>query len=169
MKQIVHELGKLSRRKPMLAVLVLFTLRVLTLPAQTLTTIHQFHGADGYHVLGGLIQAIDGSFYGITSQGGDINGYGTAFKVTPSGILTTLYDFCEYCTNAWSPQPGLVQTSNGDVYGVSFWGGPTTSVRFSKSLRTMSRRYYTVSIKRTAHIRTRGCSKLQIRISAVLH
>jgi uncharacterized repeat protein (TIGR03803 family) len=38
--------------------------------------------------MAGLIQASDGNLYGTTSYG-----YGTVFKITPGGMLTTLYRF----------------------------------------------------------------------------
>ena len=41
------------------------------------------------------MQGRDGNFYGTTSQGGASGGQsGTVFKMTSSGTLTTLYNFC---------------------------------------------------------------------------
>jgi uncharacterized repeat protein (TIGR03803 family) len=48
---------------------------------------------DGQFPKGRLLQATDGSFYGITPYGG-VYGQGTIFKVTAEGALTTLYSFC---------------------------------------------------------------------------
>jgi uncharacterized repeat protein (TIGR03803 family) len=45
-----------------------------------LTVLHSFDGADGSLVLGGLVQATDGSFYGATNEGGDYS-YGTVFNL----------------------------------------------------------------------------------------
>lgn len=45
---------------------------------------------------GGLVQASDGNFYGLTSDGvagGGAYGFGTAYKLTPGGVLTTLVSF----------------------------------------------------------------------------
>src|SRR4051812_22056971 len=39
-----------------------------------------------------LVLGSNGSFYGTTSAGG-LNGYGTVFKMTPAGTITTLVDF----------------------------------------------------------------------------
>jgi uncharacterized repeat protein (TIGR03803 family) len=38
----------------------------------------------------------DGNFYGTASEGGSGGDYGngTVFEITPSGTLTTLYNFC---------------------------------------------------------------------------
>jgi uncharacterized repeat protein (TIGR03803 family) len=41
----------------------------------------------------GLIQGSDGNFYGTTGPTGIASG-GTMFKITPSGTLTTLHQFC---------------------------------------------------------------------------
>jgi len=71
-----------------------------------------------------LVQGTDGDFYG-TTQGGGVNiNYGTVFKITPSGILTTLYSFCSQvlCPDGDQPTGALVQT-NGDFYGTTSYGG----------------------------------------------
>src|SRR6516225_9562965 len=39
-----------------------------------------------------LIQGSDGLLYGVTSSGGS-NGYGSAFRITTNGVLTTLVSF----------------------------------------------------------------------------
>ena len=59
----------------------------------TLTIIYQFTGgADGGYPAGGLTPGTDGNFYGVTQLGG-ADGSGTVYKVTPSGRLTTIYQF----------------------------------------------------------------------------
>jgi uncharacterized repeat protein (TIGR03803 family) len=63
-------------------------------PSGTLTTLHSFDGADGESPDAGLVQATNGNFYGTTEYGGANHYYGTVFKITPSGTLTTLYSFC---------------------------------------------------------------------------
>jgi uncharacterized repeat protein (TIGR03803 family) len=40
-----------------------------------------------------LVEGSDGNFYGTTTEFGAGNS-GTVFKMTPAGILTTLYSFC---------------------------------------------------------------------------
>jgi uncharacterized protein (TIGR03437 family) len=56
---------------------------------------------------------------------GGPNGGGTAFKITPSGTLTTLYDFCSQsvCADGSGPSAALVQAANGDFYGTTASGG----------------------------------------------
>jgi uncharacterized repeat protein (TIGR03803 family) len=87
---------------------------------------------DGFELEASLVQGSDGNFYGTTEYGG-INGgpctvgCGTIFRITPSGELTTLYDFCsqnEYeCTDGLEPVAGLVQDTNGTFYGTAQAGG----------------------------------------------
>jgi uncharacterized repeat protein (TIGR03803 family) len=100
-------------------------------PSGTLTTLHTWcsepNCADGWDAANGLIQATDGNFYGTTYRFG-ANGLGTFFKMTPSGTLTTLYNFCSLggssvCTDGGFPFGPLTQASNGDFYGTTSYGG----------------------------------------------
>src|ERR1022692_1853466 len=63
----------------------------------TLTTLYSFcsqtNCTDGECPFAGLVQAANGNFYGTTESGGRANGYGTVFKITPTGTLTTLHRF----------------------------------------------------------------------------
>jgi uncharacterized repeat protein (TIGR03803 family) len=59
---------------------------------------------------------MDGNFYG-TTEGGGARGYGTVFKVTPAGALTTLYAFTG--GNDGSGPNALVQGSDGNFYGTT--------------------------------------------------
>ncbi len=93
-------------------------------PAGVLTTLVEFTGNGatdkGRNPQAGLVQGSDGSFYGTTSQGGAI-GFGTIFKMTPAGVLTTLVEFTgNGATNKGrNPQAGLVQGSDGSFYGTT--------------------------------------------------
>jgi uncharacterized repeat protein (TIGR03803 family) len=95
------------------------------------TTLHTFTGgSDGADPLGGVIQATDGNFYGTTAYGGAPStfcpyGCGTVFKMTPEGVLTTLYSFCpqNYCPDGTSPTGPLVQGIDGNFYGTTSTGG----------------------------------------------
>ncbi|MGC1374150.1 MAG: choice-of-anchor tandem repeat GloVer-containing protein [Candidatus Sulfotelmatobacter sp.] len=93
-------------------------------PAGTLTTLHSFAGADGELPYAGLVQAANGDFYGTTYEGGAAND-GTVFRITPAGTLTTLYSFCSQanCTDGYNPSGGLVQATNGNLYGTTDFGG----------------------------------------------
>jgi uncharacterized repeat protein (TIGR03803 family) len=97
-------------------------------PAGKLTTLYSFCSQtgcpDGLYPVAALVQATDGNLYG-TTAGDDVNGYGTVFKITPSGMLTTLYNFCSQskCTDGQSPNAGLIQSTNGIFYGTTLYGG----------------------------------------------
>jgi uncharacterized repeat protein (TIGR03803 family) len=97
-------------------------------PNGALTTLYTFCSqdgcADGTEPVAGLILGADGNFYGTTLEGG-ANGYGTVFKITPSGALTTLYTFCSQdgCAQGAYPEAGLVQGADGNFYGTTAEGG----------------------------------------------
>ena len=101
-------------------------------PSGALTTLHSFCSQSGYtdgaSPYAGLVQGSDGNFYGTTSAGG-ANGYGTVFKITPGGTLTTLYSFCSQsgCTDGQNPLGPLIQGSDGNYYGTTEWGGANYS------------------------------------------
>jgi len=90
--------------------------------ASPFTVLHQFSQPVYVGVIphSPLIQATDGNFYGTTTYGGD-NNWGTVFKVTPEGILTTLYSFA--FTDGEDPEAGLVQGTDGNFYGTTAGGG----------------------------------------------
>ncbi len=93
-------------------------------PRGTLTSLYSFAGSDGANPHAGLVQGSDGNFYGTTEFGGTgqcANRCGTVFKITPSGTLTTLYDFAG--SDGFKPQAGLVQGSDGNFYGTTTGGG----------------------------------------------
>src|SRR5215471_11362932 len=61
--------------------------------AQNFETLVDFTGPNGINpYYGSLVQGRDGNLYGTTGYGG--LGYGTVFKMTPQGVLTTIYEFC---------------------------------------------------------------------------
>jgi uncharacterized repeat protein (TIGR03803 family) len=97
-------------------------------PAGTGTTLYGFcmqtDCLDGQAPIGGVVQGTDGNFYGTTSRGG-LNRGGTVFQLTPTGILTTLYNFCAQpdCTDGEAPTVSLVQGSDGNFYGTTESGG----------------------------------------------
>ena len=88
-------------------------------PQGSLTTIYIFdvvHGASPT----ALIKSADGNFYGTTAAGGIADGsavYGSVFKITPAGALTTLYSF--HATTDGSAPIALIQTTDGNLYGIT--------------------------------------------------
>ena len=90
-------------------------------PSGTLTKLHDFGaGTDGRIPYPWLVQATDGNLYGTTENGGT-NNFGTVFKMTPSGTLTTLHDFAG--TDGTYPHADLIQDTNGSLYGMTHDGG----------------------------------------------
>jgi uncharacterized repeat protein (TIGR03803 family) len=89
-----------------------------------LTTLVSFTGGnDGGQPYAGVIQGTDGNFYGTTSHGG-AKGFGTVLKMTPSGVLTTLISFNGTgVRDGAPPYSGLIQATNGNFYGTTYWGG----------------------------------------------
>jgi uncharacterized repeat protein (TIGR03803 family) len=81
--------------------------------------LYEFSGADGAAPLGRLLHASDGNFYGTTSTGGS-GGWGTVFRITPDGVLTTLVAFDDVFGAA--PQAGLLEVG-GILYGTTLNGG----------------------------------------------
>lgn len=98
----------------------------------TLTTLYTFclqtGCPDGAVPEGGLVQAKDGSFYGVTVGGGGgvgcSGGCGTVFNTTRNGGLTTLYRFCQQagCPDGSSPTAKLTRASDGNFYGTTTGG-----------------------------------------------
>ena len=119
-------MDKLYSGKRAYSVFLLCATTAIALQAQTFTTLQSFdltHGADPY---AGLVQATDGKLYGTTVDGG-ANNYGTVFRITPSGTLTTLYSFCSKggCSDGAYLYAGLVQATDGNFYGTTSAGGAT--------------------------------------------
>src|SRR5580658_5510694 len=102
---------------------VLFVLCIATASAQTYTVLASFDKKNGYDTqFGSLVQGRDGNFYGVTTEGGSgpQNGYGTIFKVTPTGTVTTLHLF--QGLDGIAPT-GLVLGTDGNLYGATAQGG----------------------------------------------
>jgi uncharacterized repeat protein (TIGR03803 family) len=103
---------------------ILMILTAVALPAQAFTTLLNLDWTNGADPEGPLLQGTDGNFYGTMYEGGAY-GYGTAFKITPDGVLTTLYSFCAQanCADGAYPFGGLIQATDGNFYGTAFDGG----------------------------------------------
>ncbi|MGA9510176.1 MAG: choice-of-anchor tandem repeat GloVer-containing protein [Candidatus Sulfotelmatobacter sp.] len=79
--------------------------------------------ADGQAPTAGLVEATNGMFYGTTSNGG-VNSGGTIFRISPTGKLTTLYNFCSQpdCADGVLPETSLIQAADGKIYGTNSSG-----------------------------------------------
>src|SRR5579863_6383705 len=98
--------------------------------AQTLTTLVKLDGADGdqpeYMT---LAQGRDGNLWGTTQAGGSLN-LGTAFRMTPEGVMSTIsFDV----TRGAIPFAGMVLGPDNNFYGVTDQGGSGQGVVFKLS------------------------------------
>lgn len=94
-----------------------------TSPDGTLATLVNFN----QQIMGGsptgLTLGNDGNFYGTTQSGRAQGPYGSVFKVTPEGVLTTITDFNRL--NGSVPLAGLVQGPGDVFYGSTSKGRST--------------------------------------------
>jgi uncharacterized repeat protein (TIGR03803 family) len=97
-------------------------------PAGVQTTLISFTGTTGANLGSSpqapLLLASDGNYYGATTAGGS-TGFGTVFRLTPAGALTTLATFSGTLgtTLGSSPSGLLVQGADGAIYGTTNGGG----------------------------------------------
>ncbi len=105
----------------------LILLPVVHNPAQAQTytdkALYSFSGGiDGNEpVFSGVVQDKEGNFYGTTYAGGAF-GYGTVFKVDPSGNETVLHSF-GLGKDGRTPYAGLTIDPAGDLFGATNQGG----------------------------------------------
>jgi len=84
-----------------------------------LTVLYNFgkRNGDPLYPSGIVAQGRDGNFYSATAYGGASND-GAVFKITPTGILTVMYDLTSYGGSS-----GLTLGTDGDFYGATVYGG----------------------------------------------
>ena len=101
---------------------VVFTLAAAApAAAQSYTVLYPFPIAQPQP--SGLVKGSDGNFFGTTYQGG-ASGLGNVIKITPAGVLTTLYSFAG--SDGSYPNAALVQGTDGNFYGTTYKGGGCT-------------------------------------------
>ncbi len=71
---------------------------------------------EGRFIQYGLVEGTDGDCYGTTSGGGS-SGYGTLFRISPAGVVTTIYEFTE-----GPPSGPLFLSSDSNFYGTTYLG-----------------------------------------------
>jgi uncharacterized repeat protein (TIGR03803 family) len=82
--------------------------------------LHKFVIADGINPQGGLVRAGNGSFYGVTNQGGP-GGSGTVFRLSRTGTVTVIHGFA--LEDGAEPKAALLQAADGRLYGTTQLGG----------------------------------------------
>jgi uncharacterized repeat protein (TIGR03803 family) len=90
----------------------------------TESVVWNFGGSDGENPQNAVIFDSNGNLLGTAKQGG-ANGFGTVFKLTPSGnswTETNIYDF-QGGTDGEYPIAGLMIDSSGNIYGATSDGG----------------------------------------------
>jgi len=90
-------------------------------PAGALTTLFSFNNTNGANPFGGLVQGSDGILYGTTAFGGTNLSFGTIFKITTNGVLTTLFNF--HFTDGEEPSSKMLRAPDGSLYGTTDFGG----------------------------------------------
>ena len=97
------------------------------------TDLHDFAGfilgPDGSHPESAPVLASDGNFYGVTSNGGN-NDIGSVYRITTAtGAYAMIHSFQgnNVPADGFTPRGGLVNGSDGNLYGTTAGGGPSGS------------------------------------------
>lgn len=104
-------------------------------PAGKLTTLFNFDGTNGSfgfndtncttELQQGPVLDVAGNLYGATPSGGS-HGLGTVFKLSPTGVFTTLYNFGGSPSDGSIPN-GVTLDNSGNLYGTTCSGGGSNS------------------------------------------
>jgi uncharacterized repeat protein (TIGR03803 family) len=97
-------------------------------PGGSYSNLYSFgsHANDGLSLHFGLVQGGDGNLYGTTEKGGTA-GLGTVYRISTSGIYTSLYSFVGPPADGANPLCVLVQGSDSNFYGTTVFGGTSTN------------------------------------------
>jgi uncharacterized repeat protein (TIGR03803 family) len=92
-------------------------------PTGALSTLYSFAATGPRAPFGGLFAGPDGNFYGTTTLGGAA-GFGTVFRINPTGVFTVLAEFSgeSGATRGESPSELLI-AADGTIYGTTEGGG----------------------------------------------
>jgi uncharacterized repeat protein (TIGR03803 family) len=126
-------------RKKFFLTAALLAATTIAASAQTFKTIVNFDGPNGSDPrLVSLVQGTDGNLYGTTSGPArpaaglptSLPPKGTIFRVTPAGVVTTIYTFSAPSgtyVNGAIPFAGLLLATDGSFYGTTYEGGTSTA------------------------------------------
>jgi uncharacterized repeat protein (TIGR03803 family) len=94
----------------------------------TESVIYSFAGgtSDGSTPEAGLLVDSQGDLFGTTERGGDANGDGTVFELTPNGggyTESVIYSFAGGTADGAKPYAALISDSRGDLFGTTSSGG----------------------------------------------
>ena len=85
------------------------------------TLLYSFGGTGSGVTPQGLTLLSDGNYYGTTASGG-ANNLGTVYQMTAAGVQTVLHSFAAG-GDGQTPVAGLSNDSDGNLYGVTYYGG----------------------------------------------
>ncbi|MDO1450759.1 hypothetical protein Q0590_31085 [Rhodocytophaga aerolata] len=85
-------------------------------------TVEHAFSLDVYSPTGSLLQASDGYLYGMANSGGPTNN-GAIFKLAPDGSEFTVIKYFTRSTDGAFPTGGLIEASDGYLYGQAMFGG----------------------------------------------
>lgn len=121
---LYHRRSKLISAALVVLMPAMFTLLAAAeyVPA-TFSVLYAFQGgSDGAYPSGKLLVDSAGNIYGVTTDGGDKFGFGTVYKLDPTGTETILHEFTGKSDGGYA-FGGLVQDGAGNLYGTTGAGG----------------------------------------------
>src|SRR5262249_10618147 len=128
MESCMSTLEQLLARLPRIGGhLLMISLLAIPSAGQNFRVFHYFTDPEGAaDPYAPLLQATDGNLYGTTSRGGGVgHTAGEIYRLTPASVFTDIHDFCSQpdCTDGARPVTGLIQGTDGYLYGVTVEGG----------------------------------------------
>jgi uncharacterized repeat protein (TIGR03803 family) len=107
---------------------------------QTLESLYSFPAAgsaeevDGRKPLAGLVEGLDGNFYGTASEGGELGG-GTAFRFSPTTGEFKVLDSFDPATTGQVPEARMINVGDGFLYGATRYSGTPGSSAYGSVYR----------------------------------
>src|ERR1035438_9480724 len=116
-----------NRRSRIFLVAVALTFTASALAQFTITDLHNFGSTQTDGTIPESAPVLDsaGNLYGVAPLGG-ANGKGMAYELSPSSpgwTFPDIYDFTNTTTSVASPASSLILDTEGNLYGVSQYGG----------------------------------------------